>query len=95
MQNKLNNKFLWVKNTEIQNLIKALSYKNHIFAFVGGCVRDSLLNLPVNDIDIASSFTPEENMAILTQLGYVVADAMQSSTNKPSTDSTASPIARK
>lgn len=28
--------------------------------FVGGCVRDTVLNLPIHDIDIASSATPDE-----------------------------------
>lgn len=28
--------------------------------FVGGCVRDTLLELPIHDIDIASSATPDE-----------------------------------
>jgi poly(A) polymerase len=72
MTHSLSNKFLWVQSSDIQNLISALSYPNHVFAFVGGCVRDSLLNLPINDIDIASNFTPQENMNILTKAGYKV-----------------------
>lgn len=28
--------------------------------FVGGCVRDTFLNLPISDVDIASSATPDE-----------------------------------
>jgi len=32
--------------------------------YVGGCVRDSVLGRPVNDVDIATSATPEEMMAL-------------------------------
>ncbi|MGN7455764.1 CCA tRNA nucleotidyltransferase [Paenibacillus pasadenensis] len=32
--------------------------------FVGGCVRDLLLGLPLHDVDIASSATPEEAMEL-------------------------------
>lgn len=32
--------------------------------FVGGCVRDTLLNLPIHDIDIASNATPDEIQSI-------------------------------
>ena len=32
----------------------------HLTFFVGGCVRDALLNRPVHDIDIASSAEPDE-----------------------------------
>lgn len=35
--------------------------------FVGGCVRDTLLNLPIHDIDIASNATPDEIQRIFKQ----------------------------
>lgn len=34
--------------------------------FVGGCVRDTVLDLPIHDIDIASSATPDEIETIFT-----------------------------
>ncbi|NBB65256.1 CCA tRNA nucleotidyltransferase [Pseudomonas sp. ODNR1LW] len=37
--------------------------------FVGGCVRNSLLGRPVDDIDIATRLRPEETMAALTAAG--------------------------
>ena len=37
--------------------------------FVGGCVRNSLLGRPVDDIDIATRLRPEETMAALTEAG--------------------------
>lgn len=43
---------------ETLSLIEALGEEN--LRFVGGCVRDLLANLPVNDIDFATVLTPEE-----------------------------------
>lgn len=37
--------------------------------FVGGCVRNSLLDQPVNDIDIATQLTPQETIAALRAAG--------------------------
>lgn len=37
--------------------IEAAGYEAY---FVGGCVRDALLNLPIHDVDIATSAYPEE-----------------------------------
>lgn len=46
--------------TILENLIQA----GHEAYLVGGCVRDTLLNRPVKDIDITTSATPEEVMEI-------------------------------
>lgn len=37
--------------------------------FVGGCVRDALLGLPVKDIDIATTLRPDQVMAALAAAG--------------------------
>jgi poly(A) polymerase len=37
--------------------------------FVGGCVRNALVDRPIDDIDIATILTPEEVMAALTDAG--------------------------
>jgi len=36
----------------IKDTIKLTAFENHVF-LVGGCIRNSILNLPINDIDIA------------------------------------------
>lgn len=43
---------------ETLSLIEALGEQN--VRFVGGCVRDLLANIPINDIDFATVLTPEE-----------------------------------
>ena len=37
--------------------------------FVGGCVRDALLKLPIVDVDIGTIHTPQETMVLLEQAG--------------------------
>ena len=37
--------------------------------FVGGCIRNSLMGHPVNDIDIATRLTPDEVVAALDAAG--------------------------
>jgi poly(A) polymerase len=37
--------------------------------FVGGCVRDGILQRPVNDVDAATPLPPQETMALLKQAG--------------------------
>lgn len=49
---------------EVSFLIDTI-YENGYEAFmVGGCVRDSILNLTPNDYDITTSATPQEIMNI-------------------------------
>lgn len=45
-------------------LIKRIENNGFEAFFVGGCVRDWLLNRPIHDVDIATSATPEEIKAI-------------------------------
>ncbi len=56
----------------IQKLICALNYKNHQFFFVGGCIRDSILELPFSDFDIASNLQAELNFENLKTQGIKV-----------------------
>ena len=38
--------------------------------FVGGCVRNAVMNVPVSDIDIATDATPDQIAAICTKAGF-------------------------
>lgn len=62
----------FISQQKIQHLIKVLSYGNHKFMFVGGCCRNLLANLPVTDIDIASTYTPQQNAQNLQKQGIKV-----------------------
>ena len=53
----------WLTLAETRELVDALGAEN--MRFVGGAVRDSLLGLPVSDVDVAVSLPPDEVMARL------------------------------
>jgi poly(A) polymerase len=50
----------WRKDRELVHLLGVLGAAEGETRFVGGCVRDSLLRLPVSDIDLATRLQPEQ-----------------------------------
>lgn len=50
----------WQRRAGLPNLLSVLGTEEGETRFVGGCVRDTLLDLPVNDIDLATRIPPEE-----------------------------------
>lgn len=52
-------------NTKILNILRALNHAGHEAWLVGGCVRDSLINVQFNDYDLATSARPNEVASIL------------------------------
>lgn len=54
----------------IKKIASAVGNEN--IRLVGGCVRDALMDLPVNEVDIATSLRPDEVMAKLTRAGIKV-----------------------
>ncbi len=50
----------WLTLAETREIVDALGAEN--LRFVGGAVRDSLLGLPVTDVDVAVTLPPEEVM---------------------------------
>jgi len=50
----------WLKAPETQKLVAALeAARPGGSRFVGGCVRNTLMGRPVDDIDIATQLTPD------------------------------------
>ena len=62
----------WLQDSATQALLSALTADGGEVRFVGGCVRDSVLNRPVKDIDLATPYTPDKVMALLTARGIAV-----------------------
>lgn len=56
----------WFLSPEVQKIFSIFKNKEKI-KFVGGCIRDSLLNLPIKDIDIAVSTKPQQIIRILKE----------------------------
>lgn len=52
----------WRQREGMPLLLRALGATEGETRFVGGCVRDTLLGLPVSDIDLATRIKPEEVM---------------------------------
>jgi poly(A) polymerase len=59
----------WRAQAQTQTVMKALSVGGQPARFVGGCVRDALLGLPVKDIDIATPEPPERVTELVEQAG--------------------------
>lgn len=55
----------WLNWSQTQSLIKAFGGDVGKLRFVGGVVRDSLLNINVSDVDAATIFTPQQVTTIL------------------------------
>lgn len=60
----------WLEDRAAQALLSALEAGGAKAYFVGGCVRNALLGLPVTDLDIATSAWPEAVIGAAKALGY-------------------------
>jgi poly(A) polymerase len=59
----------WMNAPETRAVMRALAADGGEVRFVGGCVRDSILDLPVGDIDIATHEPPQRVIELLTVAG--------------------------
>lgn len=59
----------WIVRPETRAVFDALSAGGHRALFVGGCVRNALLGVPVGDIDIATDAPPETVMTLAHEAG--------------------------
>ena len=70
MTNKIQYNFL--KDKTCKKILSLLNKKDDTTRFVGGCVRDSLIGVETNDIDIATKLEPNEVINILTSASIKV-----------------------
>ena len=54
----------WLAWPETQTLMRAFEKHSDQVRFVGGAVRDALLDKTVQDIDLATSLKPEQAMGV-------------------------------
>jgi len=59
----------WINRPETRAVLDALASGGQRAFFVGGCVRNALLGVPVGDIDIATDAAPETVMALAEKAG--------------------------
>lgn len=62
----------WLDNSATQAVFSALMVKGAKVLFVGGCVRNALLDVPVSDVDMATDALPETVMALAKAAGLKV-----------------------
>lgn len=62
----------WLSSPATQALFDAYDAAGSPLYAVGGCVRNTLLNLPVSDIDMASPVPPDTATAFLNAAGFKV-----------------------
>ena len=55
----------WMISPETKAIFEALQANGKEARFVGGCIRNAVFGLPVNDIDIATPETPAQVMKLL------------------------------
>jgi len=60
---------IWMQQAEARRLIAAFAEAGYTARYVGGCVRDAVLGMPIRDIDIATDALPERSMALIRALG--------------------------
>lgn len=63
------NKHSWMSNTNTKEIIRVISKGEKESRFVGGCVRDAILNREVHDIDIATTEHPKNIEFFLKEAG--------------------------
>ncbi|MDZ7710107.1 MAG: CCA tRNA nucleotidyltransferase [Roseovarius sp.] len=59
----------WITRPETRAVCDALTAAGHRALFVGGCVRNALLDVPVGDIDIATDALPDTVMTLAREAG--------------------------
>jgi poly(A) polymerase len=57
----------WQQREGMRPLLAALDAKGGATRYVGGCVRDTLLGLPVSDVDLATRLPPQDVMERLAK----------------------------
>lgn len=62
----------WLDNLATQAVFSVLMAEGATVLFVGGCVRNALLDVPVSDVDIATDASPETVMALAKAAGLKV-----------------------
>ena len=59
----------WKKRTSLVRLIKIFTDAKVDIRFIGGFVRNSLLGLPITDIDLATPLLPNKTVELLKTAG--------------------------
>jgi poly(A) polymerase len=59
----------WLASPSARAVCDAIAVGGHQIYYVGGCVRNALLGVPVSDLDMATSATPQQVVALAHDAG--------------------------
>ncbi|UWR39863.1 CCA tRNA nucleotidyltransferase [Phaeobacter inhibens] len=59
----------WLENPAVQHVCEVLTKGGAEVYFVGGCVRNALLGVPVSDLDLSTNVAPQCVMALAEEAG--------------------------
>ncbi|MCK8463305.1 CCA tRNA nucleotidyltransferase [Aliiroseovarius sp. S1339] len=59
----------WINAPAAQSVCRAIEDAGHQVFFVGGCVRNDLLGVPISDLDLSTDALPDQVMQIATAAG--------------------------
>ncbi|EET46777.1 CCA tRNA nucleotidyltransferase [Thalassobium sp. R2A62] len=62
----------WMKSPAVQRVFEIYADAGFELFFVGGCVRNAVLDLPIHDVDLSSNATPEQGTKIASAAGLKV-----------------------
>lgn len=65
----MTSRFAWLDDAAVKQLVATYHAAGYALRFVGGCVRDSLLERQVHDIDACTPCLPKEGIALLKAAG--------------------------
>ena len=60
----------WVHDASVQRLFSAFEDRGYQIYFVGGCVRNALLDCAVADLDVSTSAVPEQTISVAKSEGF-------------------------
>ncbi|RIA47428.1 CCA tRNA nucleotidyltransferase [Dichotomicrobium thermohalophilum] len=64
----------WLERASTQRVLELLNRNGHEARAVGGSVRNALMGIPVTDVDIATTATPDEVMRLAGEAGVKAVD---------------------
>ena len=64
----------WLERDSTRAVLALLNRNGHQARAVGGSVRNALMGLPVNDVDVATTATPDEVMRLAEAVGVKAVD---------------------
>ena len=62
----------WLRDAATQAVCDAITAEGALLFFVGGCVRNALMRVPVSDMDLSTDALPETVMKLAKQAGLKV-----------------------